>query len=160
MITFKVQLKMFRDDYEGMQRDFNRIVREVLVETGHWWIENVLMDRFRATAVQEFRFTQRSQKWLEMKLRRGLHKHMVFTGELIEQVESQSYRPKATATANKAKLVIRIPIPHPIRSKYSGELGKLRRGDMKVLHKYAIGRMQKRMADEVLKAKQSKTIGP
>jgi hypothetical protein len=158
MITLQARIKMFRGDFAGMQRDFNRLLVSVLLDLGYWWIEHKLPIHFTASGAGRYRYPTHTRKFLALKQAIGSPEPFVFSGELRDYAIARA-NPKATATRNRSRLIVAIPIPHPIRPKWRGQLGKLSRGDLRELHQLGTRWMEQRLPEAALLAKRATTVG-
>lgn len=159
LIPFAVRVNMFRTDYAGAQRGFNLLVRRTLLEIGLYWVEHFLPEHFKRTAVARYSYPRSTDRWLQFKKRiKNETRPLVYTGELLEQVETQNYKPRATATAKRQTVRVTVPIPHPLNQSWSGTIGKLLQYEANEMHRYGIERMSKRIYG-VMRAPRARRVG-
>ncbi|WP_166820517.1 hypothetical protein [Thalassoroseus pseudoceratinae] len=164
MITFQTYIKK-KKPADIMQREFNALVREALIEAAEFWIKEFLPLHFESSAVRRYGYAARKSYYNKLKrrarmiLKPGTAQQyvpapkppgpLVYTGELKKEVLSRpvsAFKIKATATGKKQKVRVPVRIPHPINPKNSGELTKLVNEELKMMHRVATEALKERLA--------------
>lgn len=172
--TFAVQIKRHRN-LADTQRQFNQIIREVLIETGQYWAREFLPKHFEPGASGRYGYAPREERTRRIKrYAKQVHRWdgavvpladnprpLVFTGELIEDVlgrDPANFSVRATATSNRQRVVVKVPLPHPLNPKNKGEVTRLIPSELRAMHRFATRRLKEKMA-ALRTSTQTTTIG-
>lgn len=150
MMTLRITITEEQQDWMGSRSAFNAIVREALTKAADYWIDQFLPKRFGANAASYMHYPPNSARWWKIKQDAkkfpnfaGVYKLvqkppqvLVMTGELrdaiLDRVATGNYRVIATATGaseknpeGKFNVRVPVPFPHPVNTKYAGQITKL-----------------------------------
>lgn len=150
---FSATLTKYRTDWPAQVSAFNNLVRDVLYETGQYWIDHFLMMHFEIGAEARYGYIRRSPFWIRLKQSIGELRPLVFTGELLRMVQGGNQRIVAKATQSKQRVVVKVPIPHPLNPKAGkGEIGRLTQSELEEMHAFANKRFMEQIPSRVMLA--------
>lgn len=152
MLTFTVRLTRLRPP-DVAKSQFNGWVRAGLVEAAKYWIANYLPLHFQRGAEQRYNYAPRTRRTHAIKARaaqRGLiyspkggevpyagpPAPWVWTGDAKQALlgrSPDSFNIRPTATSNTQKVVVPLPIGHPINPRHKGELTVVTRAERRKL---------------------------
>jgi len=149
---------MLRTDWNGMQKDWNKLVRSVMEEVGEVWVQEFMPLHFKPGATKRYGYKIRSEQWKAYKRRLfGESKPLIFTGQMRDQLLANAgIRIVARATNNRASVRVKMPIPHPLNPKAGkGELGRLDIGrrEETTLVTFAMKLLKRSIVSKVLRQK-------
>jgi hypothetical protein len=150
-ITISVTVKEERPRWLGSQREFNEIVRHALRSAAFYWFDRFLPLHFQPGSARKYGYTPRTQKYQRLKYflgRAGAYitkrgpgdipegtkvratfppQSLVWTGDMKQKVLSRPpadyvSSSRATATSNRQRIRIPIPLGHPIPAHNTHEL--------------------------------------
>ncbi len=152
MLTFTVRVSKLRPP-DVAKNDFNKWVRQGLVEAAKYWIVHFLPLKFQRGAEQRYSFAPRTRRTHAIKARAaqrgtirapsgadvpyaGPPSPWVWTGDAKQALlgrSPDSFNIRATATSNVQKVVVPLPIGHPINPRHKGELPHVIASERRVL---------------------------
>jgi len=156
--TLGSHIRMLRTDWDGMQKDWNALVRAVMEEVGELWVEQFMPLHFRPGATNRYGYRIRSDAWKEYKRRiYGHSKPLIETGLMRDRLLANAgIRIVARATNKKASVRVKMPLPHPLNPKAGkGEIGRLDvdRREEDVMVRFAMKLLKRSIVSKVLRQK-------
>ena len=160
MITLKFRLKKYRR-FSGSVREWNALLRGAFEDAGKEWIANpeYMLSHFEPGAEQRFQMSARSYKTRRRKKKLAEHRGervrpLVFWGDWIRSIEKRplsQWSIKATATSKRQRVVIKVPIPHPMHPTHKGEIKRFTNEQLNNLKKFIVKRVRERIEETIAK---------
>lgn len=172
--TFSMTVKEQRPKWLGSQREFNEIVRHALRSAAAWWLHFMLPKHFEPGAARKYKYTPRNSRYQRTKYFMGLQGRyitkrgpgdipegtkvlatfppapLVWTGDMKAKVLNRPVNEyiaasRATATSNRQRIRVPIPLGHPIPSHNTHELTVVTTEEMSELRHVFHNALLKRM---------------
>lgn len=146
MLSWKIRIRRQRPP--GMMlREFNGYVRQAMHGAGEYWVTHILPLHFLPSAVHRYAYISRTERYLRRKRRATRVRE--WRGQWVNAVQPplplvwsdalrrSTRRPlsewniRATATANRQKVVVPVRLPHPMNPKNAGEITRVNNEDIR-----------------------------
>jgi len=155
VVAYTVLVRRLRPTWMGNTSEFNKLVKRALWTAGRLWLMTFRQRHFEPGAKQRYRYADRTFRWNYKKAygrnpsrnrSRNLPLHprqvqdLVYTGDLKAAVLGRpvdAFNIETTATSNRVRARVRVPLPHPLNPKNRGEVTRLNREEFRAMHREA-----------------------